>query len=115
MKLLTYTVYDNRALIYNQPFYAPTDGAALRMFEELANDTSTSVGRHPGDYTLFLCASYDDQAGAFWPISPLIRIADAVALVRLQPQLPLDRSNPGTDAEGGKSNGSIPPDFLGGR
>lgn len=114
MLIRAYTVYDNKALIYNQPFYAATDGAALRMFEELANDLATTVGRHPGDYSMWWCGTYDDQSGLMTPQTPLVRVADATALVKAQPALPIDRSNPATDT--GQSNGAaVPQDFLRGR
>lgn len=100
MQIRAYTVFDNKALIYNTPFFAATDGAALRSFEELANDQSTTVGRHPGDYSIWWCGTYDDQTGIFAAQVPLVRVADAIALVKLQPALPIDRSGPGTDAVG---------------
>lgn len=100
MQIRAYTVFDNKALIYNTPFFAATDGAALRSFEELANDLNTTVGRHPGDYSLWWCGTYDDQSGVFAAQVPLVRVADAVALVKLQPGLPLNGSGPGTDTAG---------------
>jgi len=89
MVLNGYTVFDNKALQYHPPFFAATDGAALRSFQDLANDNNTTIGRHPSDFSLWMCGSYDDNKGLFHPCSPLVHIADAVALIRVQPQLPL--------------------------
>jgi hypothetical protein len=85
MNLNAYSVYDNKALIYNVPFFTSTDGQAVRMFADLANDPSTGVGRHPSDYSLFFIGSYDDQKGALVAESPLRHVADATSLLKLAP------------------------------
>lgn len=89
MILKAYSVYDRKTLQYHPPFFASTDGAAVRSFGDLANDLNTNVGRHPNDYVLFCIGEFDDQKGAMVPVSPLLHVADAVALVRLEnaPQL----------------------------
>ncbi|WNK13291.1 MAG: nonstructural protein [Microvirus sp.] len=80
-----YAIFDNKALIYNVPWFQPTHGAATRILADLVNDGSTNVGRHPGDYVLYQIGTYDDAKGEFIPLAPLVHIMDAIALVRLQP------------------------------
>lgn len=87
MQLNAYSIFDNKALQYHTPFFASTDGAAVRSVADLVSDPNTTVGRHPGDYVLYCVGLYDDQLGAMVPISPLRHVMDAVALVRVQPQL----------------------------
>lgn len=87
MQLLAYTIYDNKALQYHAPFFASTDGSAVRSLSDMVSDPNTTIGRHPGDYVLYCIGSYDDQIGAMLPISPLRHVIDAVALVKLQPSL----------------------------
>jgi len=87
MMLNAYTVYDNKALAYNVPFFTSTDGQAVRMFADLANDSNTAVGRHPSDYSLFFIGSYDDQKGQLLAESPLRHVADAFAMLKIQPNL----------------------------
>lgn len=86
-----YSVFDRKALIYHKPFFEITDGTAMRAFADLANDTNSSVGVHPTDYVLFRIGSYDDQLGKLLPVSPLVHVADAIALVRQSSPLPIDR------------------------
>lgn len=86
MMLRAYSIFDNKALVYHQPFFAPTNGAAVRMFQDTANDTNTSIGRHPADYILYCVGHYDDQTGAMSPYSPVEHVVDAVALLRIQPK-----------------------------
>lgn len=86
MILRVYSIFDNKSLVYNPPFFAPTNGAAVRMFGDTANDMQTSIGRHPGDYVLYCIGHYDDQNAMMWPYSPLEHIVDASALLRIQPK-----------------------------
>lgn len=87
MILNAYTIYDRKALQYHSPFFAVADGAALRSFMDLANDPQTTVGRHPGDYVLYRCGTYDDSSGELFPARALEHITDALPLVRNQPSL----------------------------
>lgn len=90
MQLKAYSIYDNKALIYHAPFFTHTDGAAVRMFSDLANDPNTSVGRHPSDYSLWCIGIFDDQKASLTPVVPLLHVYDAVGLVKLTPSLPLE-------------------------
>lgn len=87
MLLKAYSIYDRKALQYHPPFFASTDGAAMRSFSDLANDTNTSVGSHPGDYVLYFVGTYSDIDGSLQPNSPLLHVVDAQALLRMQPSL----------------------------
>lgn len=90
MLLRAYTVYDNKSLSFSPPFFQQADGAAARMFSDLANDSSTTIGRHPSDYSLFCIGGFDDQKGHLTYFAEHIHIVDAQALVRYQPSLPLE-------------------------
>lgn len=82
-----YAIFDNKALIYNVPWFQPTHGAATRLLADLVNDMGTTIGRHPGDYVLYQVGTWDDSKGVLTPISPLVHVMDAIALVRLTPDL----------------------------
>ena len=88
MIIRAYSVYDRKALTYNPPFHAPTDGAAIRIVADAANDQNTSLGRHPNDYVLFFVGTYDDQTGAMAPAAPLVHVIDLNALLDKQQPLP---------------------------
>jgi len=85
MLLKAYSIYDNKALQYHPPFFASTDGAAVRSFRDLVNDQSTTVGRHPGDYVLYCIGTFSDQDGSLDREIPLRHVMDAAALVELPP------------------------------
>lgn len=61
-----FTVYDTKAAIYGQPFYAVTDGIALRMFSDAVNNNSpdNALNRYPEDFTLYYIGEFDDATGS---------------------------------------------------
>lgn len=58
-----YTIYDNKAEIYFQPFCFATHGASLRAFKENVNDGKSTIWKHPADFTLFYVGNWDDNLG----------------------------------------------------
>ena len=88
MRLNAYSIYDRKTLAYHTPFFSVTDGAAIRSFTDLANDSNTNIGRHPADYVLFCVGEYEDQVGALIPISPLRHVIDATATIQQQAEMP---------------------------
>lgn len=92
MLLRAYSIYDRKALQYHAPFFAVTNGAAVRSLADLANDVNTTVGRHPADFVLYCVGEYDDAKGQLIVKVPLEHIIDAQALVKIETALPLDLS-----------------------
>lgn len=85
MILRAYSIFDNKALQYHPPFFASTDAAAVRSVRDLVDSSDTAVGRHPGDYVLYLVGEWDDQQGRFSALSPLVHIVDAISLLPQKP------------------------------
>jgi hypothetical protein len=65
MILKMFSVYDTKAEAYHQPFCTTTQSLAIRSFMDTANDESTSIGKHPADFTLFYMGEYDDHTASF--------------------------------------------------
>lgn len=88
MIMNVYCIFDTKSLVYSVPWFQPTHGAAIRVLTDLVNDTNTNVGRHPADYVLYQVGTYDDGKAQLAPVSPIVHIHDAVALVNhVQPSL----------------------------
>lgn len=84
-----YCIFDRKALSYHPPYYAPTDGAAVRTLADAVADANNMLGRHPNDYVLYCVGSFDDSKGSMEPASPLRHVIDAIALVRaIQSEIP---------------------------
>lgn len=63
MRLLVFSVLDDKAVGYAHPFVAMTRGIAERMFHDWVSDERTPISKHPGDYRLFQVGSFDDETG----------------------------------------------------
>jgi hypothetical protein len=62
MKVNIYTMYDEAAKAYTQPFFAQHDGLALRMFEDMVNsEQKNNISEHPDQFTLFSIGIWDDE------------------------------------------------------
>ena len=67
MRLNIYTIFDQASGAYMRPFYAQSDGQALRSFTDIAQDADHEIGKHPEDYSLFRIGTYDDNKGELHP------------------------------------------------
>ncbi|WNK14039.1 MAG: nonstructural protein [Microvirus sp.] len=81
MNINVYSIFDHKAGIYSQPFYAINADVAARMFADLANDKSTSIGKHPADFTLTGLGVFDDGLGRFDNFDHPEHLMNAVQLV----------------------------------
>lgn len=71
MMMKAYSIYDQAAKAYMQPFFTSADGLAARMFSNLVNDGQSQVSGHPADFTLFGVGEFDDQTGVFQAVQPV--------------------------------------------
>jgi len=61
--MYVYSIKDSQANYYSSPWYARTDGEAIRAFTEHANDKNTQVGKNPDDFVLFRIGKFDPNEG----------------------------------------------------
>ncbi len=60
-----FTIYDDKAEFYLQPFFFKTAGQATRAFQESCNEPGHQFYKHPEDFTLFELGTYDDETAVF--------------------------------------------------
>lgn len=83
MKVYIYSVRDNVALTYLEPFYANNDGVARRMVANAARDPSHPFCKSPYDYVLFKHGSLDLSDASFETHEPKsLGVAGELAEVR---------------------------------
>lgn len=60
-----FTVYDKVAEFHMQPFFARTNGEAIRSFSQAVNEDpqKSQIAAHPHQYELFEIGSFDEQLG----------------------------------------------------
>lgn len=89
MIMRAYTVFDRKALVYHLPFYAVNDPVAVRTLGDAVVSPDGAFGRHPNDYVLYCCGTFDDNKAIFTPMLPLLHVIDAIALVQaVQSEIP---------------------------
>lgn len=66
-----FSVYDSKVEAYLQPFFSPSNGAALRAFTDIVNDPNSQFSKHPEDYTLFVIGEYNDETAKISSLSAL--------------------------------------------
>lgn len=60
MKMLVFSVYDEKAEFFGNPFFVTAPGQATRMFADLSKDKQTTVGNHPEDFTLYQVGTWNN-------------------------------------------------------
>lgn len=75
-----FSVYDSKVEAYIQPFFAETDAAALRMFQDAATNQEHQFCKHAGDYTLFAVGTWDTNEGKIEPLEILYNLGNALTL-----------------------------------
>lgn len=63
IKLIAFSVFDQKAEAFIAPFFMPTKQMAVRVFADCCNDPNHQFGKHPADYTLFQLGHFDTNSG----------------------------------------------------
>ena len=64
MRLNIVAIRDRAADAFQQPFYVPALGQAIRAFQDGINKDEQMM-KHPDDFDLYHLGYYDDQTGQF--------------------------------------------------
>lgn len=86
MKLNIYCVYDKKAAAFGTPFFMSQNGEAIRMFDDLVNDTRSRVNKHPEDYELWNVGQWQDENSMFDNIERVFLVS-AASLVKEQKKI----------------------------
>ena len=78
-----YTIYDVKAEAYLTPFFLQNDAILKRTIQDTLSDPEHLFSKHPEDYVVYHCATYDDQTGDIKPEAP---IKVMYKLIDLKPQ-----------------------------
>lgn len=70
MKTHVFSVLDSKVGTFAQPWFSPTVASGLRAFTEAAQDGNSMLAKHPGDFTLYLLGTFDDETGIFQADKP---------------------------------------------
>lgn len=65
MQLKVFSVRDEKAEAFAQPFFAVSTGMAIRHFTDWCRSKETPLGLHPEDYRLYELGVWEDAMGHF--------------------------------------------------
>jgi hypothetical protein len=63
MEIKVFTIYDEKAEAYLQPFFSDTHGLAIRSITDLVNDPNHNFCKYAADFTLFQIGTFDNKTG----------------------------------------------------
>lgn len=69
-----FAIYDTKALCFGVPFFMPTVGGAVRAFADVANESTSTIYKHPTDYILFQVGEFDDDKGDLHNLLPNVNL-----------------------------------------
>lgn len=62
-----FSIFDDKAAAYLQPFFLDTTGQAIRAIQDCVSDPNHNFAKHTADYTLFQIGEFDNTTGVFQP------------------------------------------------
>lgn len=71
MILKAFSVRDSKSESFLPPFFANSVGSAVRSFGDAANEKSSMLYKHPGDYQLYELGYFDDNDGVLTALIPM--------------------------------------------
>lgn len=76
-----YAIKDAKLGAYENLMTIKTDGVAIRLFGQEANNPQSTLNKHPADYDLYRIGRWDDRTGMLHPQEPelVIRAIQLIA------------------------------------
>jgi len=81
MLIKIFSIFDDKAQVYSNPFFMPHTGMATRAFADLVNDGQSNVAKHPSDFKLYQIGEFDDCSGGLTAVPQPVFINAAIEFV----------------------------------
>lgn len=82
MKKLVFSVRDQKAELFMDPFVCVAPGVATRSFTAAVNQAGHDFNRFPEDYSLWRLGEYDDVTGELVAAQPPVHVVAAINCVK---------------------------------
>lgn len=69
MKMSAFSIRDEKAQAFMQPFYFNYKGQASRTLEDLLKERDNPIAKHPEDYSLYHLGYFDPHTGRLEPLN----------------------------------------------
>lgn len=80
MKIAVFSLFDSKAEVYEQPFYAINAAVACRMMQE-ALQSDNKYSKFPADYTLFQISEFDDTLGSLVDLTSHVNLGNLLTFM----------------------------------
>lgn len=80
MILKVYSIKDQKAEVFNSPFFQTSHGESERNFHKLVNDSKSTVSQYPKDFDLYYLGEFDDNTGKFKALDAPQHMISAIQL-----------------------------------
>lgn len=81
MVIKVFSIFDEKAQVFSNPFFMPHTGMATRAFSDLVNDGQSNVAKHPSDFKLYQIGEFDDVAGLLTAVPQPVFVNSAIEFV----------------------------------
>lgn len=82
MLLSVFAIYDSAVSSWMPPLYFRNKGECLRWYAETVNNSESRLAKHPGDFCLFECGSWNDESCAFDLFKVPVRLGLALEFIK---------------------------------
>jgi len=62
-EMLAFAVFDEKAAVFQPPFFFPTRGMAIRTFADTVQNPQSHLARHAGDFKLYQVGKFNEHSG----------------------------------------------------
>lgn len=94
MKLLAYSVYDEKSECFGHPFFVSAIGIATRYLVEWTRNPDSMMAKHPEDFTLYQVGTWNDSEAKMESLATPKFIAKATdSMLQEEPTPPLKEAN----------------------
>lgn len=73
-----FSVYDDKADAFLQPFFMRTEQEAIRAFIGAATEANHQFNLHAADFTLYEIGTFSEQVGSIIPLDPIRGLGNAL-------------------------------------
>lgn len=87
-RLKVVAIYDSKAEAFLRPQMVRTRGEAIRILSDTVNKEDSLLHKHPGDFTLFEVAEFDERTGRYHPLDAFVNLGCAIEFVESSPSVP---------------------------
>lgn len=76
-----FVIVDSKMDSFHVPFFAPTDGAAIRQFKDVFDSAGSLIAKYPADFTLIVIGTFDSGSGTLTPFVEFYDLGNATQFV----------------------------------